>query len=77
MTIKQSRVGAELSDTITRRVILMIILMLIILPWILVSEVDHILQLSVSTLHDYNKNAIMDPSNADLPRVFAQFQSCE
>lgn len=54
---KQSRVGAELSDTTTRRVILIVLAMLCLVPILSYSETDNTQIASTQILHDFNKRA--------------------
>jgi len=51
---RQSKVGAELSDTITRRVILIILLMLCFVPFLSYSQTNTIEAYAARGLHEFN-----------------------
>ena len=51
---RNSKVGAELSDTTTRRVIVIVLLMLCLIPILNFSMVDEAQPFSVDTLHHFN-----------------------
>jgi hypothetical protein len=52
---KQSKVGAELSDTTTRRVILIVLAMLCLVPILSYTEPDNTQEASTQILHDFNQ----------------------
>ncbi|CAM9613903.1 unnamed protein product [Ectocarpus fasciculatus] len=54
---KQSKVGAELSDTTTRRVILIVLAMLCLVPILSYTEPDNTQGTSTELLHDFNLRA--------------------
>lgn len=53
---RNSKVGAELSDTITRRVIIIVLLMLCLIPILNYTPADHTQHYSTRLLHQYNKD---------------------
>lgn len=63
---RNSKVGAELSDTTTRRVIIIVLLMLCLVPVITYSEVNQFEEFSVHSLHKYN---VMGDNNATATAV--------
>jgi class 3 adenylate cyclase len=57
---KQSKVGAELSDTTTRRVIVIVLAMLCLVPILSYTEPDNTQEASTQILHDFNLHSTSD-----------------
>lgn len=57
---RQSKLGSQLSESITRRVIVLVLVILCILPVITYIPDNHVTFTSTKLLHDYNKNFTMD-----------------
>ncbi len=55
----QSRLGIRLSETITRRVIVLVLVMLIVLPLLAVNEDDYSGNVGLNLLHDANINPFL------------------
>jgi hypothetical protein len=72
---RNSKVGAELSDTTTRRVIVIVLLMLCLIPILNYSTVDEAQHFSVRTLHDYNVNGDDVGRQATLDDFVYQYSS--
>lgn len=70
---RNSKVGAELSDTTTRRVIVIVLLMLCLIPILNYSEVDEAQPFSVDTLHSYNIYGDDASKQATLDDYFDQY----
>ena len=73
---RNSKVGAELSDTTTRRVIVIVLLMLCLIPILNYSVVDEAQPFSVDTLHHFNvygddvgRQATLDDFNVQYGRL--------
>lgn len=56
----QSRIGAAMSDSTTRRVIALIILILVVAPLITPRTSDHAAEFSVKLVHDFGVKAVND-----------------
>lgn len=76
---RDSKVGAELSDTTTRRVIVIVLLMLCLIPILNYSVVDEAQPFSVDTLHHFNmqgddvgKQATLDDFNDQYGRLVGE-----
>ena len=74
--IEKTKVGAELSDTTTRRVIVIVLLMLCLIPILNYSVVDEAQPFSVDTLHHFNvygddvgRQATLDDFNVQYGRL--------
>mmetsp|Transcript_24385 Transcript_24385/g.35798 ORF Transcript_24385/g.35798 Transcript_24385/m.35798 type:complete len:840 (+) Transcript_24385:136-2655(+) len=72
---RNSKVGAELSDTTTRRVIIIVLLMLCLVPILTFSESDHMQHFSARTLHYYNVYGDNTTRTAALDEFMDTFES--
>jgi len=58
----ESRVGAAMSDLTNRRVIVLILLMLIVIPQLTVNDIDISLSLGVQFIHELGRLNATDPA---------------
>jgi class 3 adenylate cyclase len=72
---RNSKVGAELSDTTTRRVIVIVLLMLCLIPVLSFSMVDEAQPFSVDTLHHFNINGDDAGRQATLDDFYEQYEN--